>query len=71
MAEREFEVRPIGVEYVCDVCNEGVMQPNGKMITEGDINSDGWGPKWPYKCPLCGNVANLDVSYPFVKHVRV
>ncbi len=70
MAERDFEVNAIGVDYVCDACGTGVMQQNGKMITEGILAND-WGPKWPYKCPKCGHTVTLDVSYPFIKHVRV
>lgn len=70
MAEREFEVKPIGVEYVCDECQVGVLVQNGKMITEGIIKDD-WGPRWPYKCPNCGHTTTLDTSYPFIKHVRV
>ena len=70
MAERDFEVKAVGVDYVCDACGTGVMQQSGKMITEG-VLADNWGPKWPYKCPKCGHTVTLDVSYPFIKHVRV
>ena len=70
MAERDFEVKAIGVDYVCDACGTGTMQQNGKMITEGILAND-LGPKWPHKCTACGHTANLDASYPFIKHVRV
>lgn len=63
MAEREFEIRQVGVDYICDGCNTGAMLPTGVMLLCAP-------PKWPHKCNHCGAEATFSVKYPSVRFER-
>lgn len=65
MAEREFKVETYGVDYVCDVCNEGIM------VQEGKLKIDGENVSYPHRCVSCGTLVNLPDKYPTVRHRRV
>ncbi len=60
MAERNYEVKTVGVEYVCDKCGQGTMRPTGIMLTMSP-------PKWGHKCNHCGELADLNQTYPTVR----
>ena len=65
MPEREFELRPVGVDYICDKCNTGVMELSGNMMLTTHP------PLYPHQCNACGHMQNFDQKYPTVKHKRV
>ena len=65
MAEREFKVETYGVDYVCDVCNEGIL------AQEGNIKIDGENYSYPHRCTSCNTLVNLPEKYPTVRHQRV
>jgi rubrerythrin len=57
--EREtYELIPIEVEYICDVCKEGVMKYIG-------INNG-----FEHECPICGATKQLEYKYPTVRYKR-
>ena len=64
MAERTYEVRTVGVDYLCDKCGVGVMEQAGIMLPTDP-------PRWRYKCGGCGEVADLWQKYPTVRFERV
>ena len=65
MSEREFEVRIVGIDYICDECNSGVMgNRDGIMLMSNP-------PQWTYVCNHCGHVQTLAAGYPRIEHKRV
>lgn len=64
MSERTYEVRPLGVEYVCDSCNTGVMIPTGlSQLTSPQ--------RWEHRCAHCGVVQTLFQTYPTIRWERL
>ena len=63
MAERNYDVRTVGVDYLCDKCGDGVMDQTGIMLP-GDP------PRWRHKCNRCGEIADLWQNYPTVRFER-
>ena len=61
MSEKAFDVRVIGVNYVCDGCNNGLMEhTNMALMTDP--------PQYPHQCTHCGAVKNLLKRYPYVRY---
>jgi hypothetical protein len=61
MPEQEYDLRPVGVRYVCDKCGVGVMTPTGTMLCS-------YPPQWPHKCDHCGIIENMQEKYPTVRY---
>jgi hypothetical protein len=58
MSEQRFDVKQVGIRYICDVCDTGEMKPYGK-------------PDWlaepvqfPHQCNNCGHERTLNERYP-------
>lgn len=64
MSERDYDVRPVGVEYVCDECGVGLMMHTNMAIMSNP-------PQYPHHCSDCGAVKNLEQMYPMLKWERV
>ena len=64
MAQKEFTVRTIGIEYICDICNNGTMEQMGIMLPVDP-------PKWKHKCNNCGGEMDLYEKYPTVRWEKV
>lgn len=64
MPEREFSMVPVGVEYVCDNCQVGTMEPHGKVSYLTDPI------QFPHKCASCGHVRAFAERYPNVRWRR-
>ena len=64
MPERPYEVRPFGVDYVCDDCGRGAMEAV-RLVLDSDA------PQWEHKCGNCGHTALLPVQYPNIRWERV
>lgn len=66
--EQQFEVKPVGVKYVCDSCGKGDMVyrgGNGDMILLGkDI-------KFKHYCYTCKCEKVFCKKYPFVDYVVI
>ena len=66
MAERETRVVHYAVDYACDECRKGVMEPinfgPGVMIKS---------PRFLHKCSACGCEQWLDQKYPEVRYRRI
>lgn len=64
--ERAFPIKPVGIKYVCEFCNEGEMRvdPNGDqcvLMTNPSMI--------PHKCTKCGKTMHLTKSYPYIEWV--
>ncbi len=58
MPEQEFDVKPIGIEYICDECGKGIMRPHGNFVlTSNPIQH-------PHKCHEWGHTDNFTKKYP-------
>lgn len=60
MAEREFPIEQVGVEYVCDTCQQGTMHVSGNLLLTHPM-------KWPHRCNKCGAEEALIEKYPIVR----
>ena len=64
MPEQAYEVRPYGVDYVCDDCGRGAMEAV-RLVLDSDS------PLWEHKCGTCGRTALLPAQYPTIRWERV
>jgi DNA-directed RNA polymerase subunit RPC12/RpoP len=60
--EKRFEVKSIGIKYICDTCGEGEMSPTGglKMF---ETNAT-----YPHICERCGAEKDLLEKYPLIRY---
>ena len=63
--EKSYEVKPVGIKYVCDRCNEGEMQVSGSIMLMTNP------PKFPHKCNICSFEKNFTVKYPYIAYKTV
>jgi hypothetical protein len=70
MAEGTYAVKPIGVEYICDVCGVGRMMYQ-KLVFSGHMENRIT--KFEHKCnhKECNHVQEFDQQYPTVRFVSV
>lgn len=64
MAEREASAHAIYVDYVCDRCGEGLMEPHGKVAYLTDPI------KFPHRCTNCGHEQSFTEKYPTIRYRR-
>ena len=59
--EEAFEVRPIGIRYKCEFCQDGeqIVDPKGAVLTSMP-------PLFPHKCNKCGKTMHLPKTYPYI-----
>lgn len=63
--EEIFNVKTIGVKYICDSCKEGEMQQTGKMkMYDNHAN-------FIHKCDNCGHEIELREKYPLVRYEQM
>ena len=60
--EKSYEIKPVGIKYVCDNCDEGEMLVSGNIMLMTDP------PKFPHKCNVCDFEKNFTTKYPFVTY---
>lgn len=68
--EEAFEVRPIGIRYICEHCHEGEMvvdNSDGQFLNTVLTNP----PLIPHRCTKCGGTLMLPRSYPYIEWVPV
>jgi len=58
--EELFEVKPIGVRYVCEFCNEGEMKYEPTLNSEYDK-------MYVHKCTKCFQTLLLPKIYPYIE----
>ena len=63
--EQLFEVKPIGVKYICEFCNNGEMIADSNQVIE---MKDGHMVKlFVHKCKKCGRTMQLPKVYPHIE----
>lgn len=65
MPEQLFPIKVVGVDYICDACGQGNMEPYGNEILTS------YSPRFPHKCSNCGYKQSFTERYPAVRHQRV
>jgi hypothetical protein len=65
MAERNFPIQVVGVEYICDECGVGSMERYGEVAWLTNPV------QYPHRCSNCGSTEALSECYPLVRHLRV
>lgn len=60
--EEIFDVKPIGIRYVCDYCGKGEMVPTGK--NDWSVNP----PKLEHMCKKCEFKMILNEKYPLIRY---
>lgn len=63
--EKEFLLKPIGIKYICDNCNEGEMMPIGENSWLSNP------PKFNHKCNKCGSEKLLNEKYPIIRYKTI
>ncbi|MEH7457717.1 hypothetical protein V7183_10890 [Bacillus sp. JJ1127] len=63
--EQHFEVKPIGVKYICDTCQKGEMLPTGN--NNFMVNT----PQFEHKCNNCGTKIKLTDKYPLIRYQQL
>lgn len=63
--EETFNVKPIGVKYICEFCNEGEM----KTVAGSEVKM-GFPPMFDHKCTKCGKTMLLPKMYPYIEWVH-
>ncbi len=64
MPEQRFEVRNVGIDYICDTYGKGKMVSTGSILTSNP-------PQFPHKCDNCEATKNLHERYPTFRVERV
>ena len=60
--EKETRLIAYRVEYICDKCGKGFMEPTGIIKTSNP-------PLWEHDCSnLCGNFQDFREQYPYIKY---
>ena len=64
MPERTYEIKPVGVDYVCDKCNTGVMVHNSGIALMCNP------PQFVHVCSNCGHEQQMLEVYPTLRWER-
>lgn len=62
--ERTFPIKPIGVKYICEFCNEGEMVHNDNEPIRMSNP-----PLISHRCTKCGKDMLLPKVYPYVEWI--
>lgn len=63
--EETFEVKPIGVKYICDTCEKGELLPTGENSWSQEI------PNIEHGCTNCESKKMLPEKYPLIRYTRL
>jgi len=58
MSETEQEVKTYVVNYICDECGDGFMEPTGEIYLTNP-------PQYPHVCNKCGAKKTFNKKYPY------
>ncbi len=60
MPEIKHKVKTYEVNYRCDECGEGEMEPTGRQHLTSP-------PQYPHKCNYCGAKKTFGIVYPTIR----
>jgi len=63
--EETFELKPIGIRYICEFCNEGEMihDSNEPVMVELAMKPN----LFKHHCSKCGKIMHLPKVYPYIE----
>ena len=63
--EQAFNIKPVGVKYICELCNDGemIVDPYGDTLMSNP-------PLIPHKCNKCSGTMHLPKQYPYIEWIR-
>ena len=64
--EEIFPIKPVGVRYICEFCNEGEMRVDVDGEQAAILTNP---PLIPHKCTKCGKTMHLRKQYPYIEWV--
>lgn len=66
--ERAFDIKPVGVKYICEFCNEGEMvYKNDQPVFVEALNMN---PVMHHHiCTKCGKSMQLPKMYPYIEWI--
>lgn len=64
--EETFDLRPIGIKYRCEFCNEGEMK-YGTGNDQPAIALAVHPPLYQHTCTKCGKTMHLPKMYPYIE----
>ena len=69
--EEAFDVKPVGIRYICELCGEGEM----RLHDDGPVMVEAVYPPRPplrkHICTKCGGTMMLPKAYPYIEWVPV
>lgn len=63
--EKEYQVKPVGVKYICDTCEKGEMLPNGKNNWNVEL------PLFEHECSHCNTRKMLTEKFPLIRYINI
>lgn len=63
--ENFYEVHPIGIKYICDICCKGDMLPTGRNEWSASP------PAFEHVCNKCGQKANFTEKYSLIRFINI
>ncbi|WP_025911977.1 hypothetical protein [Priestia flexa] len=64
MPKEYYDIKPVGVKYICDSCEEGELEYTG-IISDHSI------PLFKHKCSECGEIRSFELKYPTIEWTNV
>jgi DNA replicative helicase MCM subunit Mcm2 (Cdc46/Mcm family) len=61
MPEKKVRVKIFKLEYICDKCKKGKMEPEGTVFFTNPI-------QYPHVCNKCGELQNFRINYPYTTY---
>lgn len=62
--EEMFDIKPVGIRYICEFCNEGEMK-----TVPGSEAKLSFPPMFDHKCTKCGKMMLLPKIYPYIEWI--
>lgn len=62
--EKTFQIKPLGVKYICEHCHEGEM-----ISVNDNIMLTSNPPLFAHKCNKCGGELQLPRRYPYIEWI--
>lgn len=62
--EKETDMKPVQIDYMCDNCEKGFYRPTGIALMT-------YPAKYPHKCTLCEDEKHFQKTYPYIKYRTV
>ena len=65
--ERAFPIKPVGVKYICEICNDGEQIAVSDVSVGIKMMEGQQRPMILHRCNKCGKEMSLPKSYPYIE----